>query len=359
MAKRHFFMQAHKHAPKHAVAGQYMSEKLDGQRAFWDGGITRGLRAIDVPWANTLKDTKIRMATGLWSRYGKPIHAPEWWLDQLPVFPLDGELWRGRGQFQKTRSTVSKHVPIDAEWAQVQYVVFDSPTLEHIFYDSIIDWPQFQKELVGCLDWISNKGYDTRHHYHAHYRFVLKYMQESVIERLGGVSIHNQILLPTNAVEAMEAMNAMLNQTLHLGGEGLVLRDPSGLYLPERCHHITKVKPFKTAEAVVVGYVTGKETDKGSKLLGKMGAMILDWNGKMFKISGFDYAERELQTVQGTSDKEKLRVAEDWARYHPDTTCPMSIDAVKFPRGTIISFKYRELTDDKIPKEAAYFRKNM
>ena len=32
-------------------SGYFLSEKLDGQRCFWDGGITRGMRTVDVPWA--------------------------------------------------------------------------------------------------------------------------------------------------------------------------------------------------------------------------------------------------------------------------------------------------------------------
>ena len=39
---------------KHDVAGWFISEKLDGTRCFWDGGMSRGVRTEDVPWASVI-----------------------------------------------------------------------------------------------------------------------------------------------------------------------------------------------------------------------------------------------------------------------------------------------------------------
>ena len=86
---------------KNSLGGNYLSEKLDGQRGLWDGGITRGMPIRAVPWANVEKEDRLvedRISTGLWSRYGHPIQAPDWWLDNLPNIPLDGELYLGRGR---------------------------------------------------------------------------------------------------------------------------------------------------------------------------------------------------------------------------------------------------------------------
>ena len=85
---------------KHFIGGWLMSEKLDGFRFIWDGGITRGMRADSISWANTTKDKTPKYATGLWTRYHKPIYAPKWWLDQLPEIPLDGEGWTCRDDRQ-------------------------------------------------------------------------------------------------------------------------------------------------------------------------------------------------------------------------------------------------------------------
>jgi DNA ligase-1 len=51
--------------------GWWMSEKLDGVRAYWDGN-------------------------ALTSRLGNPFQVPEWFLAGLPSTPLDGELWADR-----------------------------------------------------------------------------------------------------------------------------------------------------------------------------------------------------------------------------------------------------------------------
>ena len=82
--RREFLQLANKFkVGKHNPAGMWVSEKLDGARVFWDGGITRGMATTSVPWANIwdpkkpgeLKKKIKPFATGLWSRYGNPIIA--------------------------------------------------------------------------------------------------------------------------------------------------------------------------------------------------------------------------------------------------------------------------------------------
>lgn len=82
--------------------GYWMSEKLDGVRAWWDG-------------------------EKFLSRLGNEFHAPQWFKDLLPKVSLDGELFAGRGKFQETISAVRKMVPDDAEWENITYFVFDAP----------------------------------------------------------------------------------------------------------------------------------------------------------------------------------------------------------------------------------------
>lgn len=145
-SKREFLMLAHKYTPeKYDISGCYVSEKLDGTRCFWDGGISRGLPTEQVPWANITnpktggKKTKIKpFSTGLWSRYGNPIIAPDWWLNQLPCLPLDGELWAGVGNFQLCRSICACDAPTK-DWGQIEFAVIDSPPFESIFADGIIN----------------------------------------------------------------------------------------------------------------------------------------------------------------------------------------------------------------------------
>ena len=79
------------------------------------------------------KKAKIKpVATGLWSRYGNPIMAPDWWLNQLPCCPLDGELWAGRGKFQLCRSICGGDTP-DERFDKIVFAVYSTPPLGAIF----------------------------------------------------------------------------------------------------------------------------------------------------------------------------------------------------------------------------------
>jgi hypothetical protein len=84
------------------LAGWWMSEKLDGVRAFWTGN-------------------------GIFlSRLGNPLHAPDWFCQGLPKEPLDGEFWIGRKKFQRTVGIVRRQDKTDL-WKEVRFRVFDAP----------------------------------------------------------------------------------------------------------------------------------------------------------------------------------------------------------------------------------------
>ena len=61
-------------------------------------------------------------------------------------------------------------------------------------------------------------------------------------------------------------------KALDLGGEGVVVRNPAAPWIPKRHKDILKYKPFEDAEAVITGFTSGRETAKGSKHLGRIGA---------------------------------------------------------------------------------------
>ena len=90
-----------KYRPGMDVAGWYMSEKLDGVRAYWDG-------------------------RRLLSRKGKPFAAPAWFTDELPPFQLDGELWIAHGRFSQTLSITSRDRP-HSGWRALTYNIFEVP----------------------------------------------------------------------------------------------------------------------------------------------------------------------------------------------------------------------------------------
>jgi len=102
----------------------WMSEKLDGVRAYWDG-------------------------QQFLSRQGNQYHAPDWFTTGLPTTPLDGELWMDRRKFQRTVSIVRRQDRSD-HWKDVRFVVFDAPESEGEF-ESRLEFLQDmfrQKELA-------------------------------------------------------------------------------------------------------------------------------------------------------------------------------------------------------------------
>jgi DNA ligase-1 len=351
-------------AKKHGIGGWFLSEKIDGQRAFWDGGISRGLPKVQVPWANNKKDErllKVQISTGLWSRSGNVIHAPKWWLDKLPPFMLDGELWhgvRGHGQLQVLRKIVAKHVP-GPGWKRVRYHVFDIPSKAAIFRDGRLSNPHFSKIFKGIRDWKHSVELAYNPSGLTRFEKIYKEMQKRLT---GDVAIcHGQQRLPFQTSKAMAIVAAELERICDLEGEGLMLRKPESFWQPKRNYNVLKVKKFDDAEGTVIGYVTGRATDKGSKLLGLMGALVINYvhpkkGNKRLEISGFTDAERELEgfdEVWCTG----VHSATSWAELNPGQEVPGWVSAVHFPRGSTVTFRHRGWSLDGIPSIATYWRK--
>lgn len=80
----------------------WVSEKLDGVRATWDG-------------------KRLRL------RSGAVVAAPAWFLAALPPVALDGELWMGRRSFDRLAALVRRDAPEDEAWRAVRYMLFDLP----------------------------------------------------------------------------------------------------------------------------------------------------------------------------------------------------------------------------------------
>lgn len=89
------------------LSGWWMSEKLDGVRAYWDG-------------------------KQFISRQGNLYHAPDWFTAGLPDTPLDGELWLDRKKFQRTISIVRRQDKSD-HWKEIRFRIFDAPAMADPF----------------------------------------------------------------------------------------------------------------------------------------------------------------------------------------------------------------------------------
>lgn len=154
-----------------SVIGWRVQEKLDGCRAYWDG-----LR--------------------FWTRGGNKIRTPCWMTNDLPSFPLDGEIWAGRGGLEIARRAVQYN-----EWKKgITFQVFDAPKAEGDWVDRILE---------ACEE--------VRYCEHAS---VLDYRQ----------------------VKNMPHLLAEFLAVTDNGGEGLMLRNPSMTYEIGRSKNLLKIK---------------------------------------------------------------------------------------------------------------------
>ena len=354
MARREFLMLAKTYQPTaHKVGGWYLSEKLDGTRCFWDGGLSRGIPTNQVPWAGTLdpKSGKLKkklkpIATGLWSRYGNPIIATDSFLDQLPAFPCDGELWAGRGKFQLCRSICAKDDPDPRFEDNIQFAVFSSPAYESVFQDGIIRNANMIRTISTekCMNWVYKHAGKL-----AFVREGSTFEQElfALLSWTGWtdrVYVHKQTILPIENPEVV--IKSEMDKLLADGAEGVVIRDPHAQWTPRRVASVLKYKPWHDDEATLVGFTSGRLTTKGSRNLGKIGALITEYKGKRLELSGMNDLEREFETDQ-------MRI---YAEQHPGMDMPDWFEGKLLKTGDQITFKYRELSDAGIPKDARFWR---
>jgi len=99
--------------------GWWMSEKLDGVRAYWDG-------------------------KQFLSRRNNIYFAPDWFLTGLPNHPLDGEIWFARKEFDRASEIVRSQGTPD-RWKDLKYLVFDAPDAKGPFEDRM----KFLQDNVG------------------------------------------------------------------------------------------------------------------------------------------------------------------------------------------------------------------
>jgi DNA ligase-1 len=233
------------------LAGWWISEKLDGVRAYWNG-------------------------KALISRLGNSFHAPDWFLVGLPTVPLDGELWIGRKAFQRTVGIVRRQDKSDL-WKEVRYVVFDAPAMDAAFEDRL----EFIRDHVAS-------------------------------QQPPHLSAHDQAIC-----RSVDHLREELARVEALGGEGLMMREPGSRYAVGRSTTLLKIKSFRDAEATVIEHLKGAGRHKGR--LGALQVVLPD--GTQFAVgTGFSDAERES---------------------------PPQV-------GSIITFRYQELSDGGVPRFPSY-----
>jgi len=218
--------------PQVNPAGYLVSEKFDGVRATWDG---RSLRF----------------------RSGREVPAPRWFLEKLPSQPLDGELWLARGRFEDLAGFVRKRQPIDSEWRQISYLIFELPGASGPFTERA----RRIQEVVAQTQW------------------------------------SQLVAIPQTRVKDRRELQHRLDEVLRTGGEGLMLHLADAPYLTGRSDVLLKLKPLNDTEAVIVEHLPGK-----GRYEGMLGALRVEMpDGKRFVVgTGFTDAVRRNPPAVGT-----------------------------------------------------------
>jgi len=219
---------------EHIDPGAYLvSEKYDGVRAIWDGKTLR-------------------------FRGGRTVNAPNWFIAKLPAEKLDGELWLARSAFERLSGYVRKTTPLDDDWRQIKYMIFELPDGTGSFADRAAKI----QEVVATAKWPQ----------------LVAVEQFKVADRI--------------------ALKRKLDQIVRDGGEGLMLHLAAATYVTGRSDALLKLKPLLDTEAKVVEHIPGK-----GKYLGQMGALRVEMpDGRRFNIgTGFSDAVRKNPPAVGTT----------------------------------------------------------
>lgn len=213
---------------------QYLvSEKYDGVRAIWDGRVLK-------------------------FRSGRVVNAPAWFLAKLPPHSLDGELWLARSKFEQLSGIVRKNEPVDEEWRQLKYMIFELPDAPGTFAERA----QRIREMVEAA----------------------KFSQ--------------LVAVTQTPIASRAALQKKFDDIVRDRAEGLMLHLADAPYSTGRSDVLLKLKPLLDTEAKVVAHVPGK-----GKYKNMMGALRVEMpDGRRFNIgTGFTDSVRKNPPPVGAS----------------------------------------------------------
>ncbi|MFM2397289.1 MAG: hypothetical protein RLZZ144_539 [Pseudomonadota bacterium] len=194
------------------LSDYWVSEKLDGVRAFWDGEklLTRG---------------------------GERINAPTWFTAGWPIHALDGELWVARGQFSAAVSIVRQQTANDKQWHTIKFMAFDLPSHSGTFDQRNVELNQIIATInQPWLQQVKQFKVGNKIALHAELNRVAKHGGEGLMLHRGSSlyqAVRNDDLLKLKLFDDAEA-----SVVAHLAGKGkyagmlgaLEVVTPSGLH---------------------------------------------------------------------------------------------------------------------------------
>lgn len=283
---------------KEPPIGWWASEKFDGIRAIWDG--------------------EKLVSRGSASAGGKPkvyTYVPDWFIKTLPPgIALDGEIWIGRGLFQKTSrlSTIKpgktytkqqiEDIWVGKEDPPVLFKVFDIPNDTRPFEFRMKKLQTIVKDRKACWDKLE---YDNKK------QFPIQFTEQVKIK-------------------SMEQLISLYKQLTSEGAEGIMLRAPGSPYETKRSKYLLKYKIKEDSECIVRDYTLGEGRLSG--MLGSLKCELL----KDGKPSG-----TFTQIGTGFTDSQRTNYNKQDSQEY-------------IPIGSIVSFSYMEMTVDGVPRHPVY-----
>ena len=276
------FMKGGKIDPK----GFFMSEKFDGYRACYDHSKKQ-----------------------FFSRQNKPFNAPEWFIKAMPPRLVDGELWIGRNMFQEM-GTVRKKIPIDEEWLNVTFQVYDLPDHPGTFKERLTELKRIVKMTKDR--WVTRRN---------NYEYPFNKLDCPVV-------VAKQVVVKNDS-----HMDSVYQDIIKNGGEGIMLKDPNSPYEGKRSNFLLKYKPNFDAEGIIIGYKPGQ-----NKYSGMLGGFICQQLINHDTYMSIDEDEEHNFAISGMDDS----IRGSYKKTHPI--------------GTIISYEHSGKTDKGKPRFARYTR---
>jgi DNA ligase-1 len=200
------------------LTGWWISEKLDGVRAYWNGKV-------------------------FVSRLGNVFHAPDFFVEGLPNAPLDGELWLGRKAFQRCVSIVRRQDKSD-HWRSIRFLVFDLPAAAGLFEERL-------EQLNDCL--ASHRPQFAQALQHDRCR-GLDHLREELarVEALGGEGL--MLRQPQSRYEAGRSPSLLKVKTFHDAEAQVVAHLPGTGRHKDRLGALAVQLPDGTSFSVGTGF---------------------------------------------------------------------------------------------------------
>lgn len=326
MPKPTFTTESHSANPNLDYTGYIVSRKLNGRKIVWDGGVTRGMPAIGVPWYKHGGDRPGVIATGLWSRKGKVVRAPKWWLDCLPKYiPLEGELWHNDSKLYA--SVAASHDTIDPRWDVIKFIVYNYKPY------SLWDMHFLREEthkLIRDSQFYANSPYSIRL---MRLDNAFNYLSEPFYT-VGDIFDYEKLREGVDLKQLLQQRTAGAHSW-----EGLMLANPNGMYTPFRSDSILKLKPEYDLEVTVVGHTRSQSTTYFNKLQSLCVRTVWDEKVTSFHGGKPEYIGRTVFFHVGSGFSKSQR---EWDYVREN-----------FPVGGEIRIKFNEIGEQGAPPSAS------